>query len=280
MRVAGLWLYPERVDRFPDLQRAIECLAGSGMDFYTLPEMAYNLPCAAVLPEEEFYQAVEIMITLGGDGTVLGAARACAPHGIPILGVNLGHKGFLTGAEIDTFPQALRAILEDRFTVEERMMLKADSSLCRGEALPPVYALNDMLLSGSEPMSMIRAEAHADGASVGFFECDGLLVSTPTGSTAYNLSAGGPVIGPGTEVMLMTPLHAHSMRSVPLVLSADTQVVLTYKSHGEGLLMADGRVQARLCRDEAVRVSRAPFTAKLITMYPGQFYQLLYKKLS
>jgi len=219
---------------------------------------------------------VDCVVALGGDGTVLGAARDSAPYHKLVMGINLGHIGFLTGADPGDLSLTVSKLLSGDFSVEERMMLQAH---VEGEDGHIAYALNDVLLCSAEPMTMIHTTAQVDSLDVGQFASDGLLVSTPTGSTGYNLSAGGPVIAPGAQVLLLTPLHAHSMRSVPLVLSADAQCILTHQGRGTALLIADGRVMAHLSEGQSICVRQAPFHARLIQMNPGQFYSLLYAKL-
>ncbi len=273
----GLWMYPGRVTDQEKLASVLSSMRECGFALYTLPDLATALPDVPVLSEEDFFYTVEAVAALGGDGTVLGAARACAPHQVPVFGINLGHKGFLAGTEFEGLSNALLCLKEDRFQTESRLMLQAGVlPFCKEKA---AFAVNDMLICSKEPMTMIRTGAAANGLEVGDFDSDGLLVSTPTGSTGYNLSAGGPVIGPGADVILLTPLHAHSMRSVPLVLSPDTELVLSYKGRGKGLLIADGRAVGELSEGEEVCVSRAPFPALLIQMDPEQFYKVLYAKL-
>ncbi len=276
MQDIGLWVYSGRAADPVQIEIVLNTFREAGMNLYTLPEMSGLLPDITVLEADTFFRKVSAVAALGGDGTVLGASRACSFHGVPVFGVNLGHKGFLSGTEPEGLAGMLANLKENRFTIEPRMMLQATVIGFEGS---PVYALNDVLICDSKPMSMIRTSARSGDQEIGDFDSDGLLVSTPTGSTAYNLSAGGPVIGPGVSALILTPLHAHSMRSVPLVLSSDEELFLKYEEEGTGLLIADGRVLTHIDSGATVRVERSPYDALMIRTDPEQFYKVLYAKL-
>jgi NAD+ kinase len=178
-----------------------------------------------VVPESELGEAVDLLVVLGGDGTMLRAARLVADHGRPVLGINLGQLGFLVGFAPRDAKQALAAALAGTLAETRRMRLAV--TFRRRDAEPVVrYALNDAVLHQGAMARLVEIDAFVDSEFVASYRADGLIASTPTGSTAYNMAAGGPIVLPGQEAMTLTPICAHALTNRPLVISAASTIRL------------------------------------------------------
>ncbi len=222
----------------------------------------------AVLKEDNIKKA-DIALAMGGDGTLLKTARLIGNLNIPILGVNLGSLGFLTEVpEEDVFP-ALERILSGKYRVEERMTLEVEINKEK------TIALNDIVVSTDEAGRMLNLDVSVDGDYLSRISCDGLIISTPTGSTAYSLSSGGPIIIPTLDVIIMTPVCAHTLSMRPLVLSPDSRVEITALK-GNPVVCFDGQVKVPM--DDKIMVEKGGHTVKLIRL-GAPFFEILRKKL-
>lgn len=189
-----------------------------------------------VVPEAELGRAVDLAVVLGGDGTMLRAARLVADHGRPVLGINLGQLGFLVGFAPSHAKQALAEALAGRLPQTRRMRLSV--TFQRRGAQPVVrYALNDAVLHQGAMARLVEIDAFVDGEFVASYRADGLIVATPTGSTAYNMAAGGPIVLPGQEAMTLTPICAHALTNRPLVISASSTIRLQLGVDVRGALL-------------------------------------------
>ncbi|HJU74591.1 MAG TPA: NAD(+)/NADH kinase [Gemmatimonadaceae bacterium] len=225
-------------------------------------------------------QSLDALITLGGDGTLLRATRLLAGREIPILGVNFGQLGFLTACRRDDAELALARLVNGDYVAEPRMLLEsfASGGIATGEHW---YALNDVVLHIAGKARMMRMSVEADGDLVGSFAADGLIVSTPTGSTAYSLSAGGPVVDPTHESIVLTPVSAHTLAIRPLLLAPSTTVTVTTDGiPGERRLTVDGQVGRSLAEGESLSVRRAPHRALLVRFPDTTFFRRLREKLA
>ena len=217
-------------------------------------------------------------IVLGGDGTLLHAAQDLAEKGIPILGVNLGTLGFLSETEVSGLREAIRCLSFDEYMVEEHIMLKAQA----GDEI--THVLNDAVISRSGFSRLIRLQLYINGVPLQVYTGDGLLVSTPTGSTAYNLSAGGPVVAPDVEMFVITPICPHSLSERSLVISAndriEIEVVRSRKTQEEeAIATTDGQYFANLQVGDHIVLTRSELSAKLIRFEKNRFYKALQTKL-
>jgi len=217
-------------------------------------------------------------IVLGGDGTVLSAFRQVAPCGIPLLTVNTGHMGFLTEVYLSHLPDALEALLAEAYLIEERAMLSVQ--LFREHTLLwEALCLNEMVIHREPLTSMCHFEVEIGSHALVDIAADGLIVSTPTGSTAYSLSAGGPVITPGVPVLQLVPICPHSLASRALVF-ADTEPVTIYPANPNRLVMVvDGNGGCYVLPDDRVRIMRSPYPARFIRLRPPEFFHLMREKL-
>ncbi|MBE6610980.1 MAG: NAD(+)/NADH kinase [Ruminococcaceae bacterium] len=217
----------------------------------------------------------DAMIVLGGDGTILEAARRCQAGGVPLLGINLGRIGYMAELELDELDELSRLIDGD-FKVERRMMLEAEIG---NEHL---FALNDAVLGSESIFRMVEIELYCDGKLVNRYRADGLIASTPTGSTAYSLSAGGAVVDPRMEAMIFTPICSHALNAASLVFSADSCMVMkNVTDRADKLLLSiDGCEQRVLGCGETVTIRRSPVTTGFIRLKDGGFYEVLRHKMA
>jgi len=219
----------------------------------------------------------DLVIVLGGDGGILAAAREAAPLGTPILGVDLGSFGFLAAEDPDYLMGDLDNLLAGRFGIENHVMLRV------GVGDADTWALNDAVISKNLHGRMIRLRTLVDGDHIATFPADGLIVATATGSTAYNLSAGGPIVDSRMGAMVLTPICPHTLYSRPLILPAEVEVTLTVEADGKeaegALLLIDGQESSFLTPGQPVSIRRAPRDAQLVRLGKFRFYDRLREKL-
>nr|WP_224766497.1 NAD kinase [Nocardioides campestrisoli] len=230
--------------------------------------------------EERPGEGCELALVLGGDGTILRAAELTYETGTPLLGVNLGHVGFLAEAEVDDVSSTIDAVVQRRYTTEERLTL-AVSIFADKELVATTFALNEASVEKAARERMIEVVVEVDGRPLSRWGCDGVVCATPTGSTAYNFSAGGPVVWPGVEALLMVPISAHALFARPMVVAPSSVMAVEVLSETEaaGVLWCDGRRTVDLAPgarieirrgDRPVRLARlheAPFTDRLVAKF-------------
>ncbi|MEX0593658.1 MAG: NAD(+)/NADH kinase [Balneolaceae bacterium] len=215
-------------------------------------------------------------ITIGGDGTILHAAQHVAKRKIPILGINSGRLGFMANIQEDQIEIALDAVLRGEYKLDERSMLKA--WLPDGQT---VHALNEFLFSKKETTTLVTITAHYGDQLVNRYRADGLIVASPTGSTAYNLSSGGPIVLPGTPVMILTPINPHTLTTRPLVLPADRRVKITVEDDDARnvLFSNDGKLHTLPEQKEGIQVGLSDRSVKLVQLLNQDFFETLRSKL-
>ncbi len=235
--------------------------------------------CSAWEEHEAFKQVdgTKFIVCLGGDGTILRAARIASPQGIPILGVNLGRVGFMTELSADEVLSRVPNFIEGDGWVEERVMLQAELVSAN---TPAYHALNDVVVGRGERCRLIRVRATIEGEMLTTYKCDGVIVATATGSTGYCLAAGGPILHPQAEDIVIKPIAAHLSLSTALVLSSETMVELQVSMTHKATLSIDGQVEVPLRDGDAVRIKRSPYVTKLLrAQWPATYYSTLVKKL-
>lgn len=220
---------------------------------------------------------LEVAIVLGGDGTILRAAEMLRGSECPIVGVNLGHVGFLAEMESYDLESTIDRVLRRDYSVEERLTIEVEASV-DGEIIASTWALNEA--SVEKRRRMLEVEIGIDGRAVSNFACDGMVVATPTGSTAYAFSAGGPIVWPGVQAMLMVPIAAHALFNRPLVTGADSElsVRILPENVGPGVLWCDGRRRTELPAGALVRVRRSRESVRLARLSEGPFSDRLVRK--
>ncbi|MBA3340844.1 MAG: NAD(+)/NADH kinase [Gemmatimonadaceae bacterium] len=223
---------------------------------------------------------LDALITLGGDGTLLRGARFLAGRAAPILGVNLGRLGFLTTCGSDELESALRLLAAGNFVSEARMALAASAVDGNGATRQQWLALNDFVLHKGGFARVVRLGISVNGDSIGTYAADGVIVSTPTGSTAYSLSAGGPVVVPTVESIVLTAISAHTLAVRPLVLPPDAEIAISTADGSEELLVTvDGQVGTKLVAGEKLMVRRAPNPVLIVRLPGTSFFERMRVKL-
>ena len=226
------------------------------------------------LPEE-----CDLIVVLGGDGTFLSAARAVGPRQTPLLAVNLGGLGFMMTIGPDELPAALEGVARSAFKLDSRMVLEADLER-DGEVVDRYFALNDIVVANSAVARLLHLEAYANGEFVCGYRSDGLIVSTPTGSTAYSLSAGGPVMAPDVAALTLTPICPHTLSNRAVVLPATAEVeVRILDGDEENFLSIDGQVGRHLEPHDRLRLWRAGHTVDIVQTNDVPFFDVLRSKM-
>ncbi|WP_426244765.1 NAD kinase [Nocardioides sp. LHG3406-4] len=278
-----------REDAVAAARAFIDALTGHGIIVRLLaPEAAdlgvdatsYDPALEIVGTEQDAGPDCEAALVLGGDGTILRAAEITRASGIPLLGVNLGHVGFLAEAEYDDVESIIDALVHRRYTIEDRLTI--DVSVYRdGELVARTWALNEASVEKAARQRMLEVVVEIDGRPLSRWGCDGVVCATPTGSTAYNFSAGGPVVWPGVEALLMVPISAHALFARPMVVAPTSvlAVEVLARTEGTGVLWCDGRrtvdlppgARIEVCRGDTpvrlVRLHEAPFTDRLVAKF-------------
>lgn len=237
---------------------------------------------------EDSWDEIDVLLTLGGDGTLLRGARMAGPREIPLLGCNLGRLGFLTAAPVEELEGALRRLAEGDHEIEERSALDvrvdspggSEGGGAAGEEKTSFYALNDAVVHKSGFARLITLRVWVDDEEVGQYSADGIVIATATGSTAYSLSAGGPVLVPDLDALVATPISPHTLAVRPLVVPADARIEVEVRPRREEtILTVDGQAGVDLESGDRVRVVRSPHPIQLIQL-PGQtFFSVLRRKL-
>jgi NAD+ kinase len=255
-------------------------LAARGVNSYVDPQTATTIGAhERGLRREEMGERIDWLIVLGGDGTLLSAARAMGPSQVPILAVNLGGLGFLTSVTLDELYPVLENVLADKPNLSERMMLEAEI-LHDGKVSDKQIALNDAVANKAALARMLDFDVHVDGHHVGRYRADGLIVATPTGSTAYSLAAGGPIIHPDLQAFVITPICPHMLTNRPLVVPDTARVELNFAvSHEPVYLTIDGQIGFQLDAKDRVVITRSSHKVRVVRPPTMTYYEILRSKL-
>ena len=286
MSAVGVIARPDLAEAAPALRELVAWLRQRGVKV-VLEERTAALADAStggdwtLAPGRDVAAQVDVVVVLGGDGTLLAASQLISTERpLPILGVNFGSLGFLTEVTLAELYPTLQSVLEGRYQYEERRMLRAFVSR---EGHPDVTgdALNDVVVTKATLSRIIELDVSVDGLFVSTFRADGLIVSSPTGSTAYNLAAGGPILHPTLPAIVLTPICPHMLTNRPLVVSdgVTIQVSLRSAQDGEVHLTFDGQRGFPLRRQDSVRVTRSPRTLRLVTAPGRDYFAVLRTKL-
>ncbi|OQY21222.1 MAG: hypothetical protein B6I34_07640 [Anaerolineaceae bacterium 4572_32.1] len=272
MKRIGILHHPKLSRSRPLAQEIAEWLAARGL----APWQVSSWDKTAVEAEIE---ELDLLITLGGDGTILRAARMGAHHGVPILGLNLGRLGFLAELQPENWQTQLTKMLEGGYWLEERMMLHAEF-LQKGECRRAFEALNDVVVSRGSLARIVRLKAYVDGGYLSTYAADGLIISTATGSTAYALAVGGPILPPQLHNILVIPIAPHLSLNRAVVLAEGSTVSIEISTDHRAMLTIDGQFEVELQDKDKVRVKASPYRANFVRMQePTYFYRTLMARL-
>jgi NAD+ kinase len=266
---------PEAREIAADLGRL---LRGEGCSLVALADDADALPGARSVSETELGGAIDALVVLGGDGTFLYGASLVADHGVPLFGVNLGSLGFITHYARGEAAAALAEACKGRLPIEERLRLAVTVASPAGE-LARRSAVNDAVLTQRALARLLDLEASLDGAAIATYKADGLIVSTPTGSTAYTLAAGGPILTPDVQALALTPICPHTLTHRPLVLPPDARLRIRNVSGGPVTLTIDGQWGQELADGTWIDVRKADPPLRMFRS-PTPFFGILRQKLS
>ena len=237
----------------------------------------WHFKSGQVNKREECVRGVDVLVALGGDGTMLAAAQLVGALGTPILGINLGKLGFLAEVVPGEMPEAIDEIIRGRYKTEKRLVLEATVSQIPGKVM---HALNDVVVDKSRSSRLIDVEVYINDAFAVSYRADGLIISTPTGSTAYALSSGGPIVVPTSNVIGITPISPHTLSGRPLIIpDTDTIRIVTKNHTDEVLISVDGQEEAVVKSSVEVRITRAVHAVHLVKRIHATYYDVLRAKL-
>jgi NAD+ kinase len=278
-RSIGVCVKPDQ-PQLADSLRALANWAGERSIEVVFDPEAGRWAGAAGVPRNELAARVELIVVLGGDGTLLAVARAIGRRLVPILGVNLGALGFLAEIDLGELFPTLEAVLADRFRIESRMRFEVSVDH-EGAELARYLALNDAVIAKTELSRIVDLETRADGFEVTTYHADGLIVATPTGSSAYSLSAGGPLLLPSFEAVVLTPICSHTLTQRPLVLSSTCEITVRVQDARGGVvhLTVDGQVGRELGGHDRVTVRRSEWPAQILVPKDRNRFQVMRTKL-
>ena len=236
-----------------------------------------------IVNPEDVPEGTEAILVLGGDGTFLHAAKDLLDLDLPVVGIFLGTLGFLTEIRPEDFKEALKTIIEGRYNIENRMLLEGEI-IRGGKTVYKDLALNDIVLNRSSTSSLIPFDVNVNGEFLNSYSADGMVISTPTGSTGYNLSAGGPVAEPTAEIILATPICAHALNSRSIVFSADVEISLIAKTkdisrYQKTIVSFDGEKDIPLADGEIIKIKKAEKSVKLIKVNDLSFIENISKNM-
>jgi NAD+ kinase len=265
-------------------QRVAEFFAARGVKVYATEEtvcgLAKELPVRIIEDHEK--QDMDVAIVLGGDGSMIQGAHFMLGTTVPILGINLGTLGYLTEVEVQELDDSLRRVIKSDFRVEQRMMLEAEVQVAGQKGSRVFYAVNDLVLHRNLLDGILTVKTYINGASLADFRADGVIVSTPCGSTAYNFSAGGPIVNPVADNIILTPLSSHSALDRSIILMGQDRLSFQIGATGkslESVFSADGVDHVSLGEGSWIHVKKSEYTFPLARLLQRSFYEVLQMKL-
>ena len=262
------------------IARAVRLLRRAGCEILGDESTAAlaGLPPDAALPAAQLARAADLLLVFGGDGTMLRAVREAEGARTPILGLNAGHLGFLTAVSSKEMDSALVKVLAGKCVIESRSLILA-AGQANGRAIS-FHALNDIVISRGSASRMIELDVEVNGALLTRYRCDGLIISSPTGSTAYSLSAGGAIISPSAEVFSVTPICPHTLSNRSVIVGMDSHILVRVVSEKvETTVTADGQINAPLDTGDTISIRRARRDVRLVHLDGSTFFETVRRKL-
>ena len=232
-----------------------------------------------IIEKADDFLKTDFLIAMGGDGTILSAARAVGSRGTPIFGVHLGELGFMADVIVENMFERLDQIVSGNFLIQERMLLKAEIHNSKEDQI--FYCLNDFVIDRGKYHRILTMRLNSDDRRIADYDSDGLIISTPTGSTAYSLSAGGPIVWPRLNAIVVTPISPHTLTLRPLVLSDDSNLEISFpKAKTTNIALAvDGQVENYLQNNSKIKISKAPYSIKMLGFEDSNYFSTLRKKM-
>ncbi|HHZ13019.1 MAG: NAD(+)/NADH kinase [Caldicoprobacterales bacterium] len=260
-------------------RRIVEIARSLDMRVQVIPGVHDIIKVGEPTPEQQLYSLSDIIVSLGGDGTLLQAACQAALWDKPIMGINTGNLGFLTDGDFSQAPKALEALKEGEYYIERRMML--EGTIVRGEkSCSPFLAFNDIGIMKALVSRIIQLKASVNSHEINSYSGDGLLVSSPTGSTAYSLSAGGPIVDPSLECLLLTPICPHSLNARSIIINCNDIIEIEIMCPDRDIaLTADGQAVATLIGGDRILVKKADTYVQLLRTKKQNFFDLIHEKI-
>jgi NAD+ kinase len=275
----GIISKPRKEDAGHILSELVKWLKDKGTEPLMDQETANLIEITSPYSRQDIAALSEFVIVLGGDGTLLSVARLIGARGTPILGVNLGSLGFLTEVTLDEMYPLLEDILLGKMIIDERGMLEA-AIRREGQEIARYTVLNDVVINKGALARMILMETRVDGRLLNTYRADGLIISTPTGSTAYSLSAGGPIVYPTVGAVIISPICPHTLTNRPIVLPEDVSIEVTLRTEDEDVLVTlDGQEGHQIKFIDTVAIKKIKGTTRLILSPKKDYYQILRQKL-
>ncbi len=251
-----------------------------GMEVLVLPEVHDLIETGIVAQENDLFLLSDVILSLGGDGTLLQAARQAALNNKPIIGINMGNLGFLTDEDFSHAQRALESLRDNNYSIERRMMLSG-AVLRNNIEYPPFLAFNDIGIMKALVSRIIHLKASINHHEINSYSGDGLLVSSPTGSTAYSLSAGGPIVNPSLECLLLTPICPHSLKARTIITNSNDTIEIEVMSQDRNItLTADGRAETTLIAGDRILIKKANVYVNLLRTKKQNFFELLHEKIA
>jgi NAD+ kinase len=277
MKRAGVVLHAGRPEAATTARTLVQTLASRGVEVWALKTDAKRIDLPSVNATDTFPEDLDLVFVLGGDGTLLRAAEAVGRSGVPLLGVNFGHLGFLSELERSGLDDGLKRLLDDGFSVEERMVLEA--GVDHGDRVDTLRALNDIIVAKVATGRAIRLAVSIGGEPLVSWAADGIIVATATGSTAYSFSAGGPVVSPHIDCIVVTPVSPHGLFDRSVIVPPDEEVVIDLMGELDpASLSADGLPAMKLAPGAQVRLRAGKDRIRLAKLEPRPFWRLVREK--
>lgn len=265
-----------RPDAVNAARRMVAKLSDRGWEVGSDREAADTIGAKPVRPDQ--FSQSDLVITFGGDGTLIRAAHLCSKQGTPIVGIYYGRFGFVTQVDPEDADAAIDRYISGQSVIESRMMIRTDL-MRAGQRIASLHSLNEAALQRAATTRMLTFEVVVDGHALAEYPADGVMVSTPTGSTAYNLSAGGPIIAPDLEAMVLTAIMPHNLSTRPLVLSPDSVLELAVDTRGDAVLSCDGQSRLHLLAGDRLRIQRSERVTRLVAFEEKDFLRKLAHRL-
>ena len=278
----GIWGNTDKEKFWDYLNPILEWAKNQNIEPYITTRINDNLPKSfdkkvSIIQSADDFKKIDFLLTLGGDGTILSAARAVGNRNTPILGVHVGELGFLAEVTLDNMFERLNTVANGDFLIQSRMVLEA--KVANGKKSKIFYALNDFVIDRGKTQRLITMDLFANNHFVAKYKSDGLIFSTPTGSTAYSLSSGGPIVMPKLKAIVVTPLSPHTLTLRPIVFPEDQMLEIKFVDDDEVVFAVDGQVSEYLYPQSKVLIQKSPFDIKMITFKDSNYFQTLRLKM-